>query len=86
MPFATTVPETDTLLIPTGPLINVSTNAYNFLQPRSIGYAWNETLGYSGLGKLVSVSSRLLLKLASLTMIYYSGLRHVLDQRAVGVI
>lgn len=43
---------TDTILIPTGELTNVTGTAYDFLLPRPIGSGWNETLGYPGLGKL----------------------------------
>ncbi|KAL7414843.1 galactose mutarotase-like domain-containing protein [Mrakia frigida] len=50
LPYATKVVETDTILIPTGPWINVTDTAYNFLQPRTIGNDWNGTLGYPGLG------------------------------------
>jgi aldose 1-epimerase len=48
MPYAEKVVATDPILIPTGEFTNVTGTAYDFTQPHPIGYAWNETLGFSG--------------------------------------
>ncbi|KAH8101646.1 galactose mutarotase-like protein [Phellopilus nigrolimitatus] len=44
------VVATDSLQVPTGPLIEVKGTAYDFQEPRQIGSQWNETVGYCGPG------------------------------------